>query len=234
MCGRFTLTAPADQIIDLFELQRLPEIEAHYNIAPTQDVLTIRRPGEEADPERDVREAELMRWGLIPHWADDRSIGNRLINARSETVHEKSAFRDAFDKRRCLIAADGFIEWKSVQGRKQPYHVRLRDRGPFGFAGLWERWRDEDGKWLTTCTILTTEPNELVENVHDRMPVIVHPADHELWLSPVAKADDLKAVFTPYPADELEMVAVNPRVNSVANDDPECLERVETQGDLFG
>ena len=189
MCGRFTLTAPTDQIQELFHVEALPDLEAHYNIAPTDPVLTMRLDDESE------RQAEMMRWGLVPVWADDKKMGARLINARSETVHEKPAFRDAFKSRRCLVAADGFLEWKKMQGRKQPFLFKLQDERPFGFAGLWERWRDEEGEWLITCTILTTDANELVEPTHDRMPVILHPEDHELWLDDRATRDDLEELF---------------------------------------
>lgn len=228
MCGRFTLSAPADQIRDLFAVRDLPTtFGAHYNVAPTQDVLAVRMSDDRE------RSAELMRWGLVPSWADDPKIGSRMINARSETAASKPAFRDAFQSRRCLIAADGFLEWKKMQGRKQPFHIQLKDGGPFGFAGLWERWRAEDGEWLISCTILTSGPNELVESIHDRMPVIVHRADHELWLSPEAKRHDLQPLLQPYPADQMKATAVSTRVNSVANDDPTCLEPVEIQGELL-
>lgn len=226
MCGRFTLTSPGDQIQELFEVKQLPNLEPHYNVAPTDPVLAVRLDDD------DARSAEMMRWGLIPFWADDPKIGARMINARSETVHEKPAFRDAFKSRRCLIAADGFLEWKKMQGRKQPFHFTLSEGGPFGFAGLWERWRDEDGEWLISCTILTTDANELIAPLHDRMPVLVHPEDHELWLDTRATHDDLEDLFEPFPSDEMSGYPVSTRVNSVKNDDPECLERVEIQGDL--
>lgn len=226
MCGRFTLTSPTDQIQELFAVKKLPSLEARYNVAPTDPVLSVRLDDEGA------RTAERMRWGLIPYWADDTKIGARLINARSETVHEKPAFRDAFERRRCLVAADGFFEWKKMQGRKQPFHFTLKEGGPFGFAGLWERWRDEEGEWLTSCTVLTTEANELVQPTHDRMPVIVHPEDHELWLDTRATHDDLAEVFEPFPPDEMQGYPVSTRVNNVRNDDPDCLERVEIQGRL--
>jgi putative SOS response-associated peptidase YedK len=226
MCGRFTLTSADDLIRDLFELKSLPSLEPRYNIAPTQEVLAVRSADE-------GREALLLRWGLVPQWADDTSIGSRLINARSETVASKPAFRDAFRQRRCLVVADGFIEWQASQGRKQPYHVRMKDGSPFGFAGLWERWRDEDGQWLQTCTILTTEPNELVEPIHDRMPVILPTALHERWLDTRTSPAGLTELLGPFPAAAMEAVAVSTRVNSVRNDDPACLERTEIQGTLL-
>lgn len=227
MCGRFTMTSPVAQIQDLFAVKHLPAVEAHYNIAPTQDVLALRLD------EEGEREAMMMRWGLIPFWAEDKSIGSRMINARSETVEKKPAFRDAFERRRCLVAADGFFEWKKVGSKKQPFHIRLRDRCPFAFAGLWDRWRDENGEWVISCTILTTDANELVEPIHDRMPVMLHRVDHELWLDTNARKDDVTPLLVPYDADEMEAVAVSTRVNSVKNDDPECLEPVEVQGDLL-
>ncbi len=226
MCGRFTLTSPADQIQELFQVGKLPELPPRYNVAPTDRVLSIRL-ADEGD-----RSAEMMRWGLVPFWADDPKIGARMINARSETVHEKPAFRDAFASRRCLIAADGFFEWKKMKGRKQPFHFTLAGGEPFGFAGLWERWRDEDGEWLISCTILTTDANDLVAPTHDRMPVILHAEDHEMWLDTRATHDDLQSLFRPFPADEMTGYPVSTRVNNVRNDDPGCLERVEIQGQL--
>lgn len=227
MCGRFTLTAPADIIADLFEVAALPPIAPHYNIAPTQDVLAVRADADGA------REAVMLRWGLIPYWADDRSIGSRLVNARSETAAEKPAFRDAFERRRCLVVADGFFEWKPVNRHKQPYWIRLADGAVFGMAGLWERWRDEEGEWLQTCTVLTTGPNELVAPLHDRMPVIVPPAQHATWLDPDTGARDLQKLLCPFPAEEMTATAVSTRVNSVAHDDPGCVEPVQVQGSLL-
>lgn len=226
MCGRFTLTAAEHVILDLFEIQTLPPQTARYNVAPTQDVLAVRT-GE------DAREAAMLRWGLIPHWAKDKAIGSRMINARAETVAEKPAYREAFAQRRCLVVADGFIEWQRQGKKKQPFHIRLRSGLPFGFAGLWDRWRDEDGQWLQTCTVLTTEPNDLVAPVHDRMPVIVPQNAHERWLDPSSDRGSLKELFAPFPSDLMESVAVSTRVNSVAHDDPSCLDAVEVQGALF-
>lgn len=228
MCGRFTLTAPASVVQDLFEVQRLPGLDARYNIAPTQDVLAIR------DDEDGAREALLMRWGLIPHWAEDKSIGSRLINARAETAADKPAFRHSFENRRCLIAADGFIEWKRQGKQKQPFWMQLADGGPFGFAGLWTRWRDEEADaWLQSCTILTTSPNELVAPVHNRMPVIVAPKDHATWLSSETSLDALDGLLGPFPAEQMKSTAVSTRVNSVANDDEACLQPTQTQGQLL-
>src|SRR4051812_30295235 len=184
MCGRFTQRKPAERVKREFRLEEAPSIEARYNIAPTQDVLAIRRRD-------DGDEAVFLKWGLIPSWAKDASIGAKLINARSETVSEKPSFREAFKKRRCIIPADGFYEWQRTGGKKQPFFFQMRDERPFGFAGLWEKWRGEDGQMLETCTILTTEANEVLRPVHDRMPVILHTEDYELWLADDARKIDL-------------------------------------------
>lgn len=227
MCGRFTLTSPAAQIQELFEVKSLPELQPRYNVAPTQDVLAVRLD------EDGAREAMMMRWGLVPYWAEDLSIGSRMINARSETVQSKSAFKDAFERRRCLVAADGFFEWKKQGAIRQPYLIRMKDHRPFGLAGLWDRWKNEDGEWVISCTILTTAPNELVEPLHDRMPVILHREEHEEWLDPRASTKHLREVLGPYEAAQMEAVAVSTRVNNVVNDDAACLEPVESQGELI-
>lgn len=227
MCGRFTLTVTEAVVLDLFEVQRLPALEARYNIAPTQQVLAVRTGDDEQ------REAVMLRWGLVPHWADDLSIGNRLINARAETVADKPAFRDAFARHRCLVVADGFIEWKRSNRQKQPYWVQLADGGPFGFAGLWARWRDEAGEWLESCTIITTTPNELVAPIHDRMPVMIPGGRHAEWLDERTPPEELQALLQPFPADLMRATAISSRVNHVANDDPGCLEPSEVQGSLL-
>src|SRR5262245_35107324 len=174
MCGRFTLATSRAQLADLFRLAGGPELPLRYNIAPTQPVPVVRAAG-------DGRALALARWGLIPRWATDPAIGNRLINARSETVAEKPSFRDAFRKRRCLIPATGFYEWAKTAGGKQPYHFRLLDGRPFAFAGLWERW-DRGGEPVESCTILTTAANAVVRPVHERMPVILPAEAFAAWL----------------------------------------------------
>lgn len=226
MCGRFTLTASIDVVQDLFEIQSLPSLEPHYNIAPTQDVLAVRETPH-------GREGALLRWGLIPSWAEDRSIASKMINARSETVAQKPAFREAFQHRRCLVVADGFIEWERRGSVKQPYWLQLDDGSPLGFAGLWERWRDEAGAWLETCTILTTTPNTLVSPIHNRMPVIVPRSDYGVWLDPAASPGDLGVLLTALPANQMRSTAISTRINNVRNDDPDCLARVEIQGALL-
>lgn len=227
MCGRYTLTVDASVLAELFDLEPLTELSPRYNIAPTQKVPVVRR-GEEHR-----REWAEVRWGLIPPWAKDQKIGSRLINARAETAAEKPSFRVAFASRRCLLPADGFYEWVKAPGGKQPHHIRFADRRPFAFAGLWERWNDPEGAPVESCTILTTSPNDLMEPLHSRMPVILEPERYEAWLQPAPLSPAAaEALLIPYPGDGLEAVRVCPLVNSVANDDPKCVEPVGTQGTL--
>lgn len=168
-----------------------------------------------------------LRWGLVPIWANDLKIGNKLLNARSETAAEKPSFRDAFKKRRCLIAADGFYEWREEDGKKQPYLIHLPNRKPFAFAGLWERWNDPEGKPIETCTILTTEANKALAQLHDRMPVILEPKDHARWLDPNLKdAEALKPLLKPLPDNALKFFRVTPKMNNPRFQDPECIEPI--------
>lgn len=220
MCGRFTLTDPDAELLTQFDLPNLPPLEPRYNIAPSQPVPVVRLAADKA-----ARELVLVRWGLIPFWAQDPEIGNRLINARAETVAEKPAFREAFRRRRCLVVADGFYEWQKQDGQKQPFYIRMRDGRPFAFAGLWERWRGSDDVVIESCTLLTTGPNELMRPLHNRMPAILHPKDYDLWLDPeVQRPDLLQAVLLPYPAEEMTAYPVSRWVNSPDHDDPRCIE----------
>ncbi len=234
MCGRFTLTAGGQVLADEFELLAVPELDARYNIAPSQDVATVV-----ADIETRSRELRPMRWGLIPFWAKDPAIGNRMINARSETVAKKPAFREAFKARRCLLPATGFFEWKRIGAGKQPMLLRRRDGLPFAFAGLWDRWRPPEGEKIESCTILTTEPNDLVASIHDRMPVILPPEAYAEWLDPGfgSGPDEVESLMNwlkPYPASEMIAHPVSRRVNSPAHDDSECIEPVDPElGTLF-
>ena len=218
MCGRFALTVSARVLGELFDVPEPAGLAPRYNIAPTQPVL-VARSGEEG------RELVSVRWGLIPHWADDPSIGNRMINARGETVASKPAFRSAVKHRRCLIPADGFFEWKKVGAGKQPHLIRFADRRAFAFAGLWERWRPRDGSApVDSCTIITTTPNALVGKLHDRMPVILPTDAFEEWLRPEPlPSSRLEEILIPYPDAEMEAFAVSRYVNSPANDGPECI-----------
>jgi putative SOS response-associated peptidase YedK len=220
MCGRYTLSSPSDLVADLFELPSPPQLAARFNIAPTQEAPIVR-----VDDEDGQRRLEPLRWGLVPFWSKDVSIGQRLINARAETVAEKPSFRNSLKRRRCLVVADGFYEWQPVGGRKQPFYFRRADAAPFAMAGLWDRWDKGEDAALETFTILTTEPNQLVAEVHRRMPVILHPADFARWLDPALDmADDLAELTAPFPADEMEGYPVSTFVNNPANDTPRCIE----------
>jgi putative SOS response-associated peptidase YedK len=192
--------------------------EPRYNIAPTQGVLAVRRAAQGG------REGILLRWGLVPSWANDLSIGNRMLNARAETVLEKPSFRAAFLRRRCLLPADGFYEWQNVAGKKQPLHFRLRDGRLFAFAGLWEHWEGPEGDPVESCTVLTTEANDLVRPVHERMPVILGPHCHDAWLDPGnTNTALLRSWLVPYPAGEMAVLPASQRVNNARNEGPACL-----------
>jgi len=218
MCGRFTLRASPEQIADLFSIEQMPPIGPRYNIAPTQPVLAIRD-----SYAGNGREATFFNWGLIPSWATDPSIGSRMINARAETAAEKPSFRAAFKYRRCIIPADGFYEWQKIGSGKQPQLIGLKGDRPFGFAGLWEHW-EREGSVIESCTILTTEPNELLSSIHNRMPVILHPEDYEEWLSrDIQKADPLLHLMRSFPAELMDYRPVSSHVNNPRNEDPACV-----------
>ena len=221
MCGRYTLTVDAALLAELFELEPPAELEPRYNVAPTQTVPIVRSAPDGG------RQWARVRWGLIPGWAKDESIGSRLINARAETVADKPSFRSAFKHRRCLIPADGFYEWVKTEGGKVPHHIRFADGRPFAFAGLWERWSPPGGEVVDSCTILTTAPNELVAGLHDRMPVILPRNRFADWLAPEPlDPDTAEAMLVPHPSDGMEAVPVSRRVNSPANDDEQCVRPV--------
>jgi putative SOS response-associated peptidase YedK len=220
MCGRFTLTASTKQMVDFFGLPEVPVLAPRYNIAPTQQVLAVRREGTE-EPR-----VVLLRWGLIPSWAKDPGIGNQMINARSETVAEKPAFRTALRRRRCLVPADGFYEWQK-RGRtktKQPYCFRRSGDRLFAFAGLWDRWAGPDGV-VESCSLLTTEANDLVRPVHDRMPVILPEAAFAEWLDPsLQDPEKILPLLGPFPAEEMHAFAVSSWVSDARHEDARCLE----------
>jgi putative SOS response-associated peptidase YedK len=235
MCGRFTLRTPLKEVAGAFDLEpqafrRDDGGHERYNIAPSQEIAAVRRH------EAGGREAAWLRWGLVPSWADDAAIGNRMINARSETAATKPAFREAFRRRRCLVAADGFYEWKRGAKPKQPYYIRLVEDGPFAFAGLWERWHRGEAV-IESCTILTSDANELVASLHDRMPVILDPDDYDAWLDPDVKdTARLTALLAPFPAGRMTAYAVSTAVNSPRHEGPELIApaaRGKTQGSLF-
>ena len=222
MCGRFTQTATPKVIAEQFDLDEFPLFPPRYNIAPSQHVAAIR-----LNPEVAKRECVALRWGLIPSWAKDLKIGNQCINAKAETVAEKPAFRAAFKKRRCLVMADGFYEWQLQGKHKQPMWIGLRDRRPFAFAGLWEHWSPTDGEPIESCTIITTQPNALMESIHTRMPVILDTKDYAAWLDPAFQhVDILNALLRPFPAKHMTAFPVSTLVNNPRHDAPQCLEPI--------
>ena len=218
MCGRYTLTSPIEVLVEEFGLSGLlPELRPSYNVAPGQGVAAVLDEG-------DGRRLELLKWGLVPSWAKDPAIGNRMINARSETAAEKPSFKRAMKQRRCLIVADGFYEWRKTGGVKQPYHAKMQDGKPFAFAGLWEDW-ERDGEAIRSCTILTTEANGLMREVHERMPVILPPESYATWLDPETRDPaPLLPLLIPYPSGAMETYPVSHAVNSPSNDGPVCVE----------
>jgi putative SOS response-associated peptidase YedK len=218
MCGRFALKAPPRSIQEHFHLPEIARLSPRYNIAPSQAVAVVRH-----FPLQPFPRLDMLRWGLIPGWSRDIKIGYRMINARGETLAQKPSFRSAYQKRRCLIAADGFYEWSHSDRQKQPFFVQLKTGTVFGFAGLWESWNDPDGGVLESCTIITTTANELIEQIHDRMPVILPPEQHEAWLHDATPVALLQQLLVPFPADEMKTYRVSDEVNSPKNDTPTCV-----------
>jgi putative SOS response-associated peptidase YedK len=223
MCGRFTLRARLADLLAEFVLTKpnVPPRSPRYNIAPTQPVFVVRAKPDAVAP---TREAAMLRWGLIPSWASDPSIGNRMINARAETVAEKPAFRAALRRRRCLLVADGFYEWKAEGRAKHPYFIHFADDRPFAFAGLWEHWEGPDHASVESCTLITAEANALMRPIHDRMPVILPRHSYAKWLDPAEQESAaLLPLLTPYPDNDLEAYPVNRFVNSPSHDAADCL-----------
>jgi putative SOS response-associated peptidase YedK len=218
VCGRFTLTTPGEIVAEAFGLDEAPSLDARYNIAPTQPVAMVR-VGEGR------RHLDLMKWGLVPVWSQEPRGRTLLINARADGLVTRPSFREAFARRRCLIPADGFYEWKAVAGsrRKQPYLIRMRDGGLFAFAGLWEPSHPGDPESRGTCAIVTTEPNSLVREIHDRMPAILPRSAWALWLDPARRDPAVVApLLRPHPAEEMVATRVGPTVNSAANESSDC------------
>jgi putative SOS response-associated peptidase YedK len=233
MCGRYRLSRRKQIIEEYFETPDWQDDwSPRYNIVPTQPVPVIRQ-----HPKEPVRQVSLMKWGLIPSWAKSPSSAAGMINARSETAATKPAFRDPLKYRRCLIPADSFYEWKRSGTSKEPYCFEVNNGELFAFAGLWDGWKNAEGQWVRTCSILTTTPNTLAAGVHDRMPVILHPDSYELWLDPgMTDVQVVSEFLKPYDARLMRCYPVSTRINHVANDDVECsrpVEITEAQNRLF-
>lgn len=221
MCGRFSLTTNKQQLAEAFAGFEPPrELSPRYNIAPSQPVAVVANTGQ--------NKVDFFVWGLIPAWAKDPGIGNRMINARAETLAEKPSFKAAYRRRRCLVLADGFYEWrKNPDKSKTPMYIQLESKEPFAFAGLWERWNSPQGDEVLSCAIITTEPNEFMAKIHNRMPVILPRAAYEQWLDPAEqKPELLQPLLKPYPAEEMAAYAVSTVVNNPGNDTPACIEPV--------
>jgi putative SOS response-associated peptidase YedK len=222
MCGRFTLTMDPDHLQAAFPWATIPgDFNPRFNIAPSQPVAVIPNTGDNI--------LTMYKWGLIPSWSKDPSIGDRMINARAETLSEKPSFRNALRRRRCLILADGFYEWKQVPSSKskQPVFIQMKDGRPFAFAGLWEIWSAPDGSEIRSCTIITTQPNSLVESIHNRMPAILTPENYSIWLKVGDQpADEMLKLLLPYPADEMIAYPVSRLVNTPQYDSPELIKPI--------
>ncbi len=223
MCGRFVIHAAPEQLRATFGVGEVPDLQPRFNLAITDPVATIRRVD-------DARELHIARWGLIPWWAKDTKIGHRCFNARAESVHDKPAFREAFARRRCLVAANGWYEWDRRSPKvKKPYYVHFADGRVFAFAGIWERWKGPDGP-VESVAIITTAPNDLIEPFHDRMAVIVEPKDYNLWLDPeLSERAPLEPLLVPYPSADLVAHEVDPRVNRVGVEGPDLIEPARQQ-----
>lgn len=234
MCGRFTLRS-IDRLkeklsrLDWADISRLTSLTSRYNIAPSQDVLTVVQHGDE-------RAFELMIWGLIPSWSREPA---GFINARAETLEEKPSFSESFASRRCLIPADGFYEWQRKGKMRQPFYFQMKEEAPFAFAGLWDRWRDRNGEVsptggiaVTSCSIITTTANELLEPIHNRMPVILVAEDYEKWLSEDAQADELREILAPFPADQMTSFPVSSEVNHARAEGPQLVEAVAVEAEV--
>jgi putative SOS response-associated peptidase YedK len=223
MCGRFTLTVDPSELREAFGNYNFPQkFMPRYNIAPTQPILVI--------PNDSKNEATFFIWGLVPSWAKDMSIGSRLINARAETLAEKPSFRGSLKYKRCLIPADGFYEWQTQPGTKTkvPYFIRMKNRQPFAFAGLWDEWQSPDGGTVRSATIITTEPNSLMAKLHNRMPVILDPDQYEEWLDPSPRsADRLLPLLGPHAAEQMTAFPVSTQVNSPENDLPALIQPMQ-------
>ncbi|WP_147532801.1 SOS response-associated peptidase [Bacillus marasmi] len=224
MCGRFTLTATLEEILNRFDIEEFLDEDTYlpnYNVAPSQSVLAIINNGS-------INKMGYLRWGLIPPWAKDMAIGYKMINARSETLLEKPSFKVPFQKKRCLVIADSFYEWKKHDDKsKTPMRIKLKNNNLFGMAGLWEHWKSPEGKSVFTCTVITTSPNELMKDIHDRMPVILKPDDEKIWLDPtIGDISQLTQLLKPLEPELMEAYQVSSLVNSPKNNSIELIQSI--------
>jgi len=219
MCGRFTLHLPAEVIAEIFGVPLPAGLSPRYNIAPSQMNLVVRQTTA-------GRQLVPMKWGLIPHWAKDPRLGYSLINARAETIDSKPAFRGSFRSRRCLVVADGFYEWRHEGKAKEPFHITLKEGGAMAFAGLWDHWQNPEGELVQSFTIITCASNELVSQLHERMPVIIGRNDYDIWLNPDAPLELEKKLLLPFPAERMTLWKVGALVNSSGNESEECIRKV--------
>lgn len=222
MCGRFTLFSELTRLMERFHLSNLKNVlyRPRYNIAPSQDVLCVINDGYK-------NRAGMIRWGLIPSFAKDKTTGYKMINARVETIDKKPTFKRLLERRRCLILADSFFEWKKQGNKKIPMRIHLKDNQPFGMAGLWDHWQSGDGEKITSCTIITTNSNKMLKPIHNRMPVILPEENEKAWLDRSIKDKGfLKSLLVPYDTEQMEVYEVSPAVNSPKNDSPECIKEI--------
>lgn len=223
MCGRFTLFTEFDELIERFNIGAGIEEEDYsfnYNVAPSQSVVSVINDGY-------VNRLGYLRWGLIPSWAKDMKIGYKMINARAETLTEKPSYRNAYKKKRCLIIADSFYEWKKAEDRKIPMRIKLKNDNPFGMAGLWESWHSPEGNTIYSCSVITTESNELMSTIHDRMPVILNPKDEQKWLDPTYQnTNSLDKLLIPFDHEHMEAFEVSTDVNSTKNNAPQLIKTI--------
>ena len=227
MCGRFSITTAPEALRGMFDYENLPNLEPRYNVSPTQMIATIRKRS------GGKRELVMARWGLIPAWAKDGVNAARMINARAETVMEKPSFRAAFSKRRCLIPADGFYEWRTEDNIKKPFRIGMKDGSVFAFAALWERWKAKqagygykEGEEIETVAIVTTHANKKLKKIHHRMPVILQPEDYDTWLTPANDTPKCHNLLQPFPSEPMAFYRVGQTVNNPRNDNPKCIEPI--------
>jgi putative SOS response-associated peptidase YedK len=217
MCGRFARIVSDKTLRERYRLERLAKLDDRYNIAPLQNIAAVRTAAA-------GRELVLLRWGLIPSWSEDAKIAYKLTNARCETVVEKPSFRSAFKQRRCIIPASGFYEWKREAKQKQPFYIHPRDEELFSFAGLWECWHDAEGEIIESCAVITTEANELMRPIHDRMPVILDSEGEDEWLNPRSEPASLRALLVPFASDQMDAYPVSTWMNNARNEGAKCIE----------